>query len=528
MVRFARNGDKDAVRGHESNAEKALKNLVTSILSQLVIFASGIMIPRLVMVNLGSESNGLLGTVNQALVYLALLEGGMGLSVTKALYAPVANGDNEKLNGIMAAASGFFMRVGVVYCACVVALAAIFSLTLRSSLPSATVFAVVVVTAAPQAVNFLWVQKYRILIAVYGKSYFLTVLSTLFHLAGSVLKVIFLCSGCGLTEVQALFCFTQVAEMFFIVRYVRRICPWLKPGVVPRIGALEQRSAVFMHQIAGFVFNNTDMLLLTYFCGLTYASVYSVYFMLFSALKSIASAFLSSVTFAMGQKYHTDIKEYLRLHAAAETYSSVVNFSLFFVLNRCAEPFITIYTAGVSDMKYADPALTWLFTAVYLMDAVRTPYRKAIEFSGEFRATKHHAFIEAAVNLSVSLICVSIFGIHGVLIGTVAALAVRGVLMVHFASRKILMISPVGFIFKVAANLFVFSLLAVFDTACGMRSGLTSYAGISAYAAAWTMISLLAFTSAACLYDRDSMAALLKAIKNRRVGNDVTTTNDLR
>ena len=50
MVRFARNGDKDAVRGHESNAEKALKNLVTSILSQLVIFASGIMIPRLVMV----------------------------------------------------------------------------------------------------------------------------------------------------------------------------------------------------------------------------------------------------------------------------------------------------------------------------------------------------------------------------------------------------------------------------------------------------------------------------------------------
>ena len=42
------------------------------------------------------------------------------------------------------------------------------------------------------------------------------------------------------------------------------------------------------------------------------------------------------------------------------------------------------------------------------------------------------------------------------------------------------------------------------------------------------MISLLAFMSAACLYDRDSMAALLKAIKNRRVGNDVTTTNDLR
>ena len=100
--------------------------------------------------------------------------------------------------------------------------------------------------------------------------------------------------------------------------------------------------------------------------------------------------------------------------------------------------------------------------------------------------------------------------------------------MVHFASRKVLMISPVGFIFKVAANLFVFSLLAVFDTACGMRSGLTSYAAISAYAAAWTMISLLAFMSAACLYDRDSMAALLKAIKNRRVGNDVTTTNDLR
>ena len=60
------------------NAKRSIYNIFFGMLSQIISIALGIMIPRLVLVNLGSESNGLLSSINQAMVYLNLLEAGIG------------------------------------------------------------------------------------------------------------------------------------------------------------------------------------------------------------------------------------------------------------------------------------------------------------------------------------------------------------------------------------------------------------------------------------------------------------------
>ena len=59
------------------NAKRSIYNIFFGMLSQIISIALGIMIPRLVLVNLGSESNGLLSSINQAMVYLNLLEAGI-------------------------------------------------------------------------------------------------------------------------------------------------------------------------------------------------------------------------------------------------------------------------------------------------------------------------------------------------------------------------------------------------------------------------------------------------------------------
>lgn len=58
------------------NARKSIYNILSGLLGQGIAILLGIMIPRLVIVNLGSESNGLLSSVNQMLIYLNLLESG--------------------------------------------------------------------------------------------------------------------------------------------------------------------------------------------------------------------------------------------------------------------------------------------------------------------------------------------------------------------------------------------------------------------------------------------------------------------
>ena len=84
-----------------SNAKKSIYNVLASVIGQAITIAMGIVIPRLVLVNLGSENNGLLSSITQALGYASLLEAGVGLASLQALYKPVAEKDNASINAIL-------------------------------------------------------------------------------------------------------------------------------------------------------------------------------------------------------------------------------------------------------------------------------------------------------------------------------------------------------------------------------------------------------------------------------------------
>lgn len=499
----------------QSNVKKSINNMASTILYQILTLALGIVIPRLVIVSLGSESNGLLNSVNQALTYLALLEGGIGLTITKALYGPVATDDRDEINGIISAANLFFKKVGVAYFFGVVLISIVFPLTIQTTLPPFTVFAVVVLTAMPAVINFFFQQKYRILISIYGKNYVLTNLTTVTYVWSSVIKITLLLNGFGLIAVQMLYFCIQLAQMLFISWYIRRLCPWLNIKAQPLKNKIGQRSAVFLHQIASFVFSSTDMLILTYFCNLKVVSVYSIYAMLFSAVKGLGQNFVTSFTFAMGQKFHTDFEEYKKLHNITETCNMVINFALFLVLYNCILPFLKLYTAGISDILYVDTLLPVLFVSISLLEAGRYPSQKAIEFAGEFQNTRSHALLEAIVNLVVSIVGVQIVGIYGVLLGTIAALLVRNILMINFAFKKILNMSPLRYVKKWTINLAVFIVLASVASVLTSTMEFSSYISLVLFAVVLGIVALAAFSGVAYIYDRAAVSYIVRFMRNK-------------
>ena len=94
------------------NGKKGFRNIAANIFAQAVSLLLGIVIPRLVLVNLGSEANGLFTSIGNVLVYVALLEAGVGAAATQALYAPIATKNREKVNEIVAATDHFYKRTG--------------------------------------------------------------------------------------------------------------------------------------------------------------------------------------------------------------------------------------------------------------------------------------------------------------------------------------------------------------------------------------------------------------------------------
>ena len=91
------------------------KNIICSVLLQIVTIASGFVIPKVILVYFGSSVNGLISSINQFLNYIQLLEGGLSGVIMAALYKPLANHDKEKISGIVKAAQSFFQKIGIIY-----------------------------------------------------------------------------------------------------------------------------------------------------------------------------------------------------------------------------------------------------------------------------------------------------------------------------------------------------------------------------------------------------------------------------
>lgn len=496
-----------------TNLQKIMRNIGSGLIYQILTLALGITIPRLVLVNLGSEANGLLSSVNQALVYLSLLEGGVGLTITQALYRPVAEQEHSDINGIMSAANAFYRHVGTLYFIGMFFVAAAYSLVIKTTYNRFIVFSVVILSGLPQVINFFFQGKYRTLISVSGRGYVLTNMNSVVYVGTSLSKIFLLLRGFDVVAIQAMYCMVSLIQMAFIVWYVHHEFPWLNIRVTPAKDKIGQRKSVFIHQISGYIFSNTDMLILSIFSGLKVTSVYAMYSMFFSMISGFITTLTGSVSFAMGQKYNTDISSYRRYNNCYETLCIALSFMLFTVLAAFLLPFLKLYTAGVKDISYQNLPVLYFFLAINLVQFARSAHLKTIEYAGRFRETQPHAVVEMIVNILVSLLGVIKFGIYGVLAGTIASLSVRMLLMVHYSCRKLLGVSTLRTYRKMLVNILI---LCIFLYACSkIEIPSRNYFVMAAFAVPVTIVSIMIYGAAVLVYDRDTIRLVRAYLENR-------------
>ena len=187
-------------------AKRSFFNAFSGLFSQFVSVALGVIIPRLVLVQLGSEANGLLSATQQALVYLDLLESGIGTAALQALYKPAAEQDRAAVSGIFNALRREYAKVGIAYAALVCGLSVLFPFFIKTELPFFTVLLTVLLGGMGQAVRFLFQAKYRVLLQAEGRGYVLINANLLLTVSISIGKIILLICGLSLIAVQLL-CF---------------------------------------------------------------------------------------------------------------------------------------------------------------------------------------------------------------------------------------------------------------------------------------------------------------------------------
>ena len=418
------------------------KNLFYSIFNQFVILALGIILPRLILTSYGSEVNGLLSTVTQIFTYVALLEAGIGNASVNALYKPIADNNKYLVSDIFSATEKYYHKVTYIYIACVLVLSVGYPLVIDSELSYFTISLIILFQGMSGALTFYYVAAYKQVLIADGKNYIVQNITLIIYLISSIAKIILMCNGFNILYLQFAYFVIYCIQVFLYVKVMRRKYSWLEKHKFPSMEALSQRNAFLIHEISGTVFSSTDIFVLSTFCNLKVASVYSVYNMIFTALNSLINSINNGLVYILGQTYAKNKIKYNKLHDAYNSFYMALVFSLISVAYLLIIPFVNLYTRGVTDAVYVDFKLPLLFALIQLMSCGRAVSARLITIAGHAKTTQWRSLAEAAINLTASIILVNWIGIYGVLLGTIIALLYRVNDIIIYANKMVLNRSP--------------------------------------------------------------------------------------
>ncbi len=413
-------------------------NLMSGILYQVVLIAISFLLPRLYLENFGSEVNGVLSTIKQIFAYMVLLESGIGLATTQSLYKPVAEKNHNKISSIISATHSYYVKVGIIYAIIVLLIAFAYEYIVPTSIKPGLIFGIVILTALPNLFSYFMQAKYRILLEVDGRKYVITNSETILQLVSNIAKIVVILLTNNLLLMQLSYCIISLLQLLYIYIHAKKRYKWLSVKSQPDYEAISQRKSVLVHQVSGMVFNNTDVLLLSFLCDFKVVSVYTIYNIFFSQVQTFITSIISGFSFALGQIFHTDREKFMKVYNVYETLYIMSAFIIYTLMAVFLLPLIQIYTKGINDANYTNALLVILFVVMNLLSNGKLPSNHVLEYSGKFEETRSHAIWEMIINIAVSIVSILKWGICGAIIGTIVALLYRGAMMIYYSNKKVL------------------------------------------------------------------------------------------
>lgn len=420
-------------------SKQAFKNVISSIILQLIIVGTGIYIPQLMITTYGSEINGMVSSITQFIAYLSLVEAGIGNASIVALYEPLARENQDGINGVLSAAKKFYSKSGYIFTVLLVGLAIIFPMISEKGIDPALSRWMVLILGSSILIDFFFLGKYRVLLTADQKGYIFSLIQSIGTILNSITCILLMYIRADILIVKLVATIVYILRSVVIFFYVKHYYKYLDFNVKPNSSALKQRWDVLIHQITGAIVNSTDVVIITVIIKrFSEVSVYTTYNLIISNIISLIESFSNSLCAGFGEVFAK--KERNVIKKSYSTYEYIYYIIMFVVcscLGVLVIPFMEIYTYGINDANYIRPITAFLFVLITIAKGIRTPAMTMILAVGHYKETKRAAILEAIINITISLSLVKFLGINGLLIGTLCSHIYRTTDVILYNDKKI-------------------------------------------------------------------------------------------
>lgn len=430
---------------------KMLRNLMASVLPQLMNIITNLILPTMLIANFGSELNGLNNTIKAIISYIGLVGAGISTAVTQSLYSPVAKRDYNTIMGMLHAADRMFNKYGCIYCILAICVAFFYPLCIRSNIDYWQIVVLIVVMSISGASEFFVTGRCRSILFADQKTYVCMLVQAISQLGSLIIAIFLLKQNANIVLVQLTISLVYVLRAFFLSQYINHFYKELSGfrRKKPITSSIAKRNDAMVHQLSGLAVSNSQTVILSALMNLEMTSVYGVYNIVFSGLQSICANLCTAVTpflgreWALGNKKSLD-KMFDRIELAFCFLVAVV-YSVAIVMIL---PFVNLYTRGL-DINYLYPQFAVLFVISSAFYIIKFPFSAMINAAGRFRETRRAAILEGILTIVLSTAFTYYLGMCGVIIGSGIVQCWRCLDMIIYANRQILGKSPWKSFFRV-------------------------------------------------------------------------------
>ena len=411
-----------------SRTKNTIYNFSTSVGGQLITILMQFIVRTVFIHTLGKSYLGINGLFSNILTMLSLTEFGVGSAILFKLYDPIAREDHHRIAILMKFYKKVYRVIGLAVAALGLVIIPFLPTLIKDydklealHLNAVFIFLLYLMKTVSSYIFFAYKSA---IIKANQKEYYINLISYVFTILAGILQIVFLFIIPKFEIYVTILILQVLGQNVVVARLANKLYPYINEETEDRVEKKEvweiikDCSALFLYKLHNVVGKTIDNIVLSAFIGLDIVGVYSNYFIFYTTIRALFMKIFGAVSHSLGNLHTTkDVEHEYSIFEVVMLISAVLGGTAAVGIFAVADEFVLRWIGA--EWVLPQPFSFLMGLELYTL-AIRTALGKYRSSMGLFQQGKFRPLAGMLINLVVSILLVNVWGICGVLVGTIA------------------------------------------------------------------------------------------------------------
>lgn len=402
--------------------KNSIKNSILSILTNLVTILIGFIAQAIFIKILGAEYLGINGLFLNIISMLGIVELGIGSAIIYNLYKTMEEKNIEVIKSLMNFYKKAYNVIAIIVLVLGIILIPFLDLFIEKITLDINIQLVYVLFIIDIVCSYLLSYKRSMLYAD-QKNYIINIIHLIYLVILNILQLLIIYITKNYYMYLIVKILMRILENVAITLIVNRRYKYITEGKIKKLDSkiekdiIKKVKALFFHKVGSFVVLGTDNIIISKFLGIVIVGIYSNYYLVINGVQTLFGQAITAIIPSVGhllvegnkQKNYDIFKKVRFINFWISTFTAI---SILIMM----QPFIKLW---IGEEYLLSNTVLYFLVFNYFQKMMRSSYNTFKDAAGIYYEDRFVPLIESVLNIIFSITFVKIFGLSGVILGTI-------------------------------------------------------------------------------------------------------------